>query len=303
MAGGYPELIQPIIPDAQKNRSPDLLIEGFTRGMAAFTQAAQVRRQQESDIARLALQERLATEQHALEQQKMEQAARLIPSQINENNAHTKLFTEQAGAASRVKTTAAELEIQKTKSNELLMNEVGKDVATWNLEDAYVQTRFPVKFGMGADAFAEKYRWSTVPAIRAASKKYLEMADEQTVMMKHSVVDEEGKFTTSGQGVRVPLRKVALAATNPATSAQTLRDLEANGHKDVIRQIQEQFTQGGKSYTDNLSQVAGPTSAEPVDYGVSAPALPPEYQQALDWARANPTDPRAEAIFKKLGVQ
>ncbi len=32
-------------------------------------------------------------------------------------------------------------------------------------------------------------------------------------------------------------------------------------------------------------------------------ALPPEDQQALNWARSNPNDPRAAQILKRLGAQ
>lgn len=270
------DLVAPIVPDAQKNRAPDLLLEGLRGGMAAFAQFAQIRRQAESDVARLALQERLAQEQHSLESRKLDQAADLIPSQIEANEAHADLYAAQGEAAAKGTGTAAQIKAQTTRANEALLGEVAKDVTDWQLEDANFQTKSPVKFGLNAEAFAAKYRYSPVPAIRSAIKNYLTIADEQTVMMKHGAVDEDGNLAPSGQGVRVPLRKVALRATDPATSAQTLRDLEASGQQEVIGRIMEQFKDGGKSYLNNKAAATGGNA--PVDYGTSE-AEPASAQQ------------------------
>ena len=53
----------------------------------------------------------------------------------------------------------------------------------------------------------------------------------------------------------------------------------------------------------------GETITERYPIGEEAPATPPpttpatQAQQAIDWARANPNDPRAKAILQRLGVR
>ena len=43
-----------------------------------------------------------------------------------------------------------------------------------------------------------------------------------------------------------------------------------------------------------LGQTKGPTQPQ---------QLSPEYQEALEWTRQNPNDPRTPGILKKIGVQ
>lgn len=314
----YPDLIQPKVPSAQENRAPDLLIEGFTKGMAAFAQFAQIRRQQESDLAHMALQERLAGEQHELERQRLAQAAELIPSQIEANKAHANLFAAQAGASARGGGTAAQLAAEKIRKNEVLLQEVGGDVSQLQLEDVDFQTKHPVQYGKNVRAFAQKYRFSLVPAIRSAVKGYQQAADEQKILLKHSIVDEDGKLKVTGDPIEVPAWKVAERVADPLTSEQTMRDLQANGHMDVIESIEKFKGADGKTVNvpnkttrlkpglaKYVADTATPSSSAPVDYGVkpAGPALTPDDQKAIAWARAHPQDPMSSAILKKLGVQ
>lgn len=276
------DLVAPLIPNAQENKSPFILLEGAKTGFQAAAAFSEMRRRSESDLAHMALQERMAQEEHELQKQRLEQTAELIPSQIEANKAHAELMTSQGKAALKGATTAAQLKTLADQKKQALFDDVAKSVSELQLEDAEFQTKQPVHFGLNVQKFEKMYRFSPVPEIRAAIKQYQTIANEQKILVKSATKDENGKLVTTGQGRHVPLWRVAMNATDPATSEQTFQDLEASGHMDVIEGMR------GLTETRKVTPKAGiktaideAISATAPDYGPETPAAPPTKQYPI----------------------
>lgn len=253
-----PELVAPIIPDAQKNRSPDILFEGLRTGLAAFAQFAELRRRSESEVARLALQEKLAGEEHALSQQRMAQdyelrdrtlsvAEEMLPFQKQASEAQTQLSTEHAKAYAEGTATAAQMKAEAVRQKNLLLKEVSDNARELKLDDPHFQTKEPMAFAKNVMDFERMYHLSPLPEVRQAIKAYRTVADSQKLFIKHGVDDGTGAIKGTGNGRQVPAWRIVANANNPATREQTLRDLEASGYTELVESLQ-QFTNkdGGK---------------------------------------------------------
>lgn len=70
--------------------------------------------------------------------------------------------------------------------------------------------------------------------------------------------------------------------------------------RDVVRQAKD-FAAAKRETFDELYDSTTPTGASAKPSAAVAPALTSADQQALDWASANPKDPRATQIKKRLG--
>lgn len=224
------DLVAPLIPDAQKNRSPDLLIEGFTKGLAAFSQLAQVRRQAESDVAHLALQERMAQEQHGLEQQKLDLAADMLPYQKELISSQADLAREHARAYTDGTATAAQNQIRFNRQKEALFNEVNKTTQELQLDDPQFQTKEPMQFAANVMKFRDMYGLAPMSEIKGAIKKYQDIADSQKIVIRpNAIKDENGQWKT-GEPRSVPIWKIAQNLQDPDAHEQTMNDLRASGH-------------------------------------------------------------------------
>lgn len=284
MAGGYPDLVKPEVPNAQSNRAPDLLLEGLRTGLAAFAQFAQIRRQQESDVARLALQERMSQESHALERQKLDQAAELIPSQIAANEAHASMMTEQGKAYFEGTATAAQLKQEADKQKKLLFNEVEDNIKTLKLDDVHFQTKEPMGFAKNVIEFRNMYHLSPLPEVRKAIKDYQDIADSQKLYIRHGQEDETGAIKPTGNGRQVPAWRIVLNAQNPDTRDQTLRDLEASGYTQMVSGFQDFTDKSGKkvSVPTTTKTLREPVKAYMQEAQANDPPLPAATDAPVD---------------------
>lgn len=256
------DLVAPIIPDAQKNRAPDLLLEGLGRGLSAMAQFASIRRQSEADIARLALQERTAAREHDLTARRMSQeyelrdrtldvAEEMLPFQQNAMEAQTQLNTEHAKAFAEGTGSAAQIKAEATRQKTLLLKEVADNARSMKLDDPHFQTKEPMAFARNVLEFGRMYHLSPLPEVKQAIKSYQAVADSQKLFIKHGVEDESGTIKGTGQGRQVPAWRIISNVNNPETREQTLRDLEASGYTELVTGIQ--------SFMDNGKKVDVPT--------------------------------------------
>lgn len=344
---GYPELVAPIVPDAQRNKSSEILLEGMRSGLAFMSQMSQQRRQQESDLAHMALQERLAGEQHALEQQKLNQAAELIPSTIKAQEARSSYEAARAKAYVEGTATEAQRKIKFNQQMEGLFEDFNSQVEKRNGNNPQFAAKQPVDFAISFINQMDEFQMASwEPRIRNGLKQMQSIADQQTVPY-----GSDRKPT--------PIWRIIthLQSADEATRVQAREDLKAAGHvrtekvkgvptKAWTRPIdslwdrfigptdttQEVLDDTGRGLVDKSarfqhvpsrvpptmlpgSYAAGTSPTELPDpdlppdmtamdtFSPAPPAMTPKDQSALDWARAHPGDPMADAIFKKLGVQ
>lgn len=251
------DLVAPIVPDAQKNRAPDILLEGLRGGLSFMAQMNQQRRQSESDAARIALQERLATQEHDLSARRMSQEYELrdrtltmqeemLPFQQKASEAETYLRTEQGKAFEEGVGSAAQMKAEATRQKTLLLKEVAERARELKLDDAHFQTKNPMEFARNVLEFGKMYHLSPLPEVKAAIKRYKAIADEQKLFIKHGVEDEAGGIKGTGNGRQVPAWRIIANVNNPETREQTLRDLEASGYTELVTGIQS-FMDNGKT--------------------------------------------------------
>lgn len=224
------ELTAPIIPDAQHNKSSEILLEGLRGGFAAAAQIAQQRRQSESDLAHLALQERLQNEAHDLERTKLSMASEMIPYQKSEATAKASLQTEQARAYSEGRATSAQQTIKFNRQKETLFSEVNKTAQDLQLDDPVFQTKEPMQFAANVMAFKDMYGLAPMPEVKGAIKHYQDIADQQKIVIRpNAIKDELGQWKT-GEPRSVPIWVIAKNLQDPNAHEQTMMDLEASGH-------------------------------------------------------------------------
>lgn len=246
MAGGFPELVAPQQPNSVANQAPSILLEGLRTGLAAFAQFAQIRRQQESDMARLALQERMSQEAHDLDQQKINMAAEMIPYEKKAKEAQTLLATEHAKAWSTGTATAAQQKIDFNRQHEALINDVNKQAGVLRLNDVKFATENPVQFAANVLHFEDMFQFSPAPEVKNAIRQYRTIADQQKINIKTGVADEDGTIKASGEGVQVPIWQVVKRMYDPLTQEQTMRDLQASGHTRIVDGVTKMTGKDGK---------------------------------------------------------
>ncbi len=106
---------------------------------------------------------------------------------------------------------------------------------------------------------------------------------------------------------RAQLGKSLSRASSPEQLAGVIGDVIQPLLGGQIRGLRKQFTSSTGLGEDKFNEMLFPNTIkflEPKEQKKTEPRkLSTEEQQALDWANANPNDPRAGAIKKKLGVQ
>jgi hypothetical protein len=251
------DLIEPLIPDAQKNRGPDLFLQGLGQGLQAFTRMAAMRRESESEIAKMALQERLAGQEHDLKAQQLAQSYELdnrriqvaedmVPYQQRASEAQTDLNAEHAKAFAEGTATAAQMKQEQTKQKMALLKEVADNARSMKLDDPHFQTKNPMEFAKNVLEFGRMYHLSPLPEVKSAIKGYQAIADEQKLFIKHGVEDDTGSIKGMGQGRQVPAWRIISNVNNPQTREQTLRDLEASGYTELVQGFTSMTDKEGK---------------------------------------------------------
>lgn len=243
----YP-LIKPEVPNAQENKAPFIMLEAMRTGLQAAAQFAQMRRQSESEIMRLAEHERLAEEQLSFEREKIGMDFDIRQSTLDStrtlNEAHAEYYKAGAEAYATGTKTAAQRAIAFNQQRQALVTEVNDQAAELQLNDPAFATKEPVKFAANVMQFEDTWRLSPLPEVRNAIKQYRALADEQKIPIKVGAkFDAEAKTWSGGETERRPIWQVVRNLQDPLTQEQMMADLEASGHTRVIKEFE---TIGGK---------------------------------------------------------
>lgn len=226
MAGGYPELVAPLIPDAQKNQSAQIALEAMKTGLASAANFAQMKRNSEMDMLQLAARERIANDQLALDKDKLAQDFTLRDKQIDVTKSYYDGIT-------RNRNTAIDFNLQR----QALLDEVNESAAKLKLNDPAFQTKNPIRFAQGVQDFEDMWRLSPLPEVKHAIKQYKSVAEEQKISVKLGMVEKDGAWT-GGQTKEVPILQIVKNLKDPATREKTQQVLIANGLMKVPKELE-----------------------------------------------------------------
>lgn len=224
------DLIEPQIPDAQKNLAPSLLLEGIKAGLGAAAHFAQIRREQESEVLRLAAQERISRDQHDFEREKLKVETGLrqqvIDAQKTELTSHAGLFDAEAEYYRGAKTQQAEqkkadLE-RKTKWNESMAktwNDFNERQNYYKLNDADFMSKDPGKFADNVLDLKEEFDHAEgiIPGIKQRLAELEGYASTQTIRLK-------------GRQKPVPIWQVKQKLRDPDTHDAMMQELIDNDY-------------------------------------------------------------------------
>lgn len=226
MAGGYPELVAPLIPDAQKNQSAQIALEAMKTGLASAAQFAQMKRNSEMDMLQLAARERTANDQLALDKDKLEQDFDLRDRQIKVQQSYYDNLTA-------TRNTGINFNLQR----QALLAEVNDSAEKLKLNDPEFQTKQPIRFAQGVRDFEDMWRLSPLPEVKHAIKQYKSVAEEQKIPVKMGMrKDDEGNWI-GGEVQNVPILQIVKNLKDPATRAKTEEILVANGLMQVPKEL------------------------------------------------------------------
>lgn len=262
------ELVAPVIPDAQRNRSPDLLLEGFRTGLAGATQLAQLRRQSEEAVAKMALQERLAGQEHDLAAQRMSQDYELRDRhlQVEEELMPARRAALEASAEyTKISRGAA---ARQSAAKIATLNDFNRQVARYGLDDP--NPRNPVEFYASARRLKDEFGWADIPVIKHTLKQIDSKTKEHTVPLSINmpVKDVQNNVVIQAVSKMVPIAEIIEGIKDPKKYDSVMRTLERSGLLDekntankVLREaIQAETRQvesgGGTDFRRGNSRVA-----------------------------------------------
>lgn len=227
MAGGYPELVAPLIPDAQKNQSAQIALEAMKTGLASAAQFAQMKRNSEMDMLQIAARERQASDQLALDKEKLEQDFTLRDRQIEVQKSYYDNLTA-------TRNTGINFNLQR----QALLAEVNDSAEKLKLNDPEFQTKNPIRFAQGVRDFEDMWRLSPLPEVKHAIKQYKDVAEEQKIPIKMGMrKDDEGNWI-GGETQQVPILQIVKNLKDPATRERTTELLTANGLMKVPKELE-----------------------------------------------------------------
>jgi hypothetical protein len=286
------DLIAPEIPNAQQNEGPKLFMSSLGQGLSAFAKFAEIRRQSEDEVLKLATQERIAQDQHAFEREKLYKDSEV---QDALTRAHTEYY-QKAGDALIMKAQAytrnASNVVAFNQQKQDLINDVNDQANKLKLNDPAFATKEPVQFAANVMQFEDMFQLSPLPEVKNAIRQYRTIADQQKIELKTGLVGDDGKVRPSGFPKMVPVWQIVKQLQDPLLQDQAMNDLQASGHTSIIKGFEE--INGTKVPKDTIVP-----SAPIKDYiekakGVNFQRVPSRVPSAMlkksDAKGTNPTD-------------
>lgn len=274
MASGFFDLVKPELPNSVANKAPELMLEASRIGLQSAAQFAQMKRNSEEEMMKLAVNERLADDAHDLKSRELDLEADLLPSK--------KLYY-QSVASNRA--TAANMAIDFNLQREAMVSEVNDQAAELQLNDPAFVTKEPVKFAANVLKFEDSWKLSPLPEVRNAIKQYREMADEQKISIKVGATFDPIAGTWSGGETKtVPIWQVVKNLQQPEVREQTLDALRAGGHIKTEEVTEEVPGTATKSWT------------RPIDSIWDAVIGPSETKRTV---RKDTPNPQVESLLKQ----
>lgn len=245
------DLIAPLIPSAQDSKGPELFMHSFGQGLQAAVHFAQMRRESDMEMVKLAQQERLSKEQHAIELKKIEAEAPMYEAHAKYFGAMSDLATAKATSYAAGTATAAQRAIAFNRQRQDLVNDVNDQADKMRLNDPKFSTEEPVQFAANVMKFKDMFSLSPLPEVKNAIKQYQTLADQQKIPLKIGAEqNEDGQFV-GGKTQMVPVWQVVRNMQDPTQQDSMMNALQASGHVNIIRGIEKI---GGKDVPTTTTQ-------------------------------------------------
>lgn len=268
------DLVAPIVPDAQKNRAPDILLEGLRGGLSFMAQMNQQRRQSESDAARMALQERLAAKEHDLSAQRMSQEYELQDRRLSIDEELLEPRMELMEAQADYHRTTKGVQARQSAAKIATLTDFNKRVARYGLDNPNPQN--PVEFYANARRLKDEFSWANIPEVKH-SLKQIDLATKQHTIpleVNQAVKDDDGETVIRPMTKMVPIAEIVEAVKDPKKYDNVMKLLErsgllkddASGNKALREAIQAETKRvesgGGTDFSRGTSRVmpGGPLS-------------------------------------------
>lgn len=317
------DLVAPIVPDAQKNLAPQILLEGLRGGLSFMAQMNQQRRQSESDAARIALQERLAAREHDLSAQRMSQEYELQDRRLSIDEDLLEPRMELMSAQADYHRTTKGATARQTAAKISTLNDFNKQVAKYGLDDP--NPRDPVAFYANVRRLKDEFSWANIPEVKHSLKQIDLRTKEHTIPLQvnQEVKDSNDKTIIKSVEKFVPIGEIIDGLKDPKKYDSVMRTLERSGlmigdnpkdknyNPSPTNKILREFIQaetkrveagGGTDFSRGSSRVApgGPLS-DPAD----EPTLPdnpatPDVDESDLFGSIGQTDKLIESALKAI---
>lgn len=264
------ELRKPKVPhEDEPVMAPQLVMEGLRAGLGAAVQMSQQRRQTQSDIARLAAQEKANEQSHELDMAKLDMAAEMMPMQKELSAAHAQYYRN--GAVNKMTNAARDFRFNQQK--ESLVNDVNAQADKLGLTNPRFPTDDPVGYGAAALKFKRMYQHSPEPWLKHTIGQYMATADQQKIGIRRAARDAEGNWKANDNVIQVPYWQVADKLQNPATREEAMEELRAGGHfRTEIEKGSRPATSGFKKLINSFKPGAPLTESYDIPKDVTSPA-------------------------------
>lgn len=319
MAGNYPDLVAPLIPDAQHNQAPQILLEGLRTGLAAFAQFANQRRESEMELIKLAAQERIAQDEHAVQREKINKDTQVQDSMLK---SHAKYYDAMGDAATtRAAAYARGVEgmVNQDAQKADFMQGFKDRADELQLNDPNLEKDDPAQFYLNARELQRQYGTSTMPGISKAITAYRLQAEKHRIPLPQVSYDEQGNPLRVGTSAPpVVVGQVVEGLHDPTTRKYWMDRLQAGGHitppekgKDLSSWWQKSYYAPDKPATPDATAQGFMNKADTGDFGGAAPVIQPDTSKKARDFRALPppdippdttTDPSASAAPASSGT-
>lgn len=237
------DLIAPQTPDGNASKGPELFLQGMGQGLAAFARFAEMKRNSENEILKLAQHERLAKEQTDLEREKMaaDQDYREKALEVTRdlNAAHIGYYNSQADAFKNGQARDWQNKTAFNQQRETLVNEVNESAASLKLNDPEFATKEPVQYAANVMKFRDMYGLSPLTEVKNALTQFQRIADQQKINLKMGAkYDEDKGAWMGGETKAVPVWQIVKNLSDPLQQEATTNALEASGHFHVIQDFE-----------------------------------------------------------------
>ena len=231
------------------------------------------------------------------------QEARLLESRLRDiGEAQTRqerLKEREQERADTAKYRQAELVLKKQDLEDKALERAGKMSAEERLEKTTLRDSLTKQLANTQKQYQAALTFANQAAMEDdLSSKTLKKIEEKTP----GLLGQAGIDPTDLQKIEKAATKkgfLGWSSVDPETKQQLIKERILDKHRNMLDSIQAQLNNLAKS---KQPVSAGQPAGQPATIQQTAPApLSPEDQQALDWAKSNPNDPRAAAIRQRLG--
>lgn len=300
MAGNNPDLVAPLIPDAQHNQASSTFLQGMHTGLAFFAQMAQQRRESEMELLKLAAQERIAQDEHAVQREKINKDTEVQDSLMKSHAQYYGAMGDAATTRAAAYARGVEGMVNQDAQKQEFMQGFKDRADELGLNDPNLEKDDPAQFYLNAQELQRQYGTSTMPGIAKAITAYRLQAEKHRIPLPQVQYDESGQPHTVGGGSNagVVVGQVVEGLHDPATRKYWMDRLQAGGHisppekgKDLSSWWQKTYYGPDKAATPDATAQGLLNKSDTGDFGGAAPVIQPELNKKARDFRAVPLPP------------